>query len=177
MRARLKQTLARWPRLLSVVRKVRSALSPEARAIRRLQRQQGHYLLQPFATTKADRHPALFAFAKDRLAGKSELRILSFGCSTGEEPLSLMDYFPDAMIDAIDINPRNIAIARRNAAAKAAARINFSVGTHPPDVPAHYDAIFCLSVLRHGQLDAHQPLSCSDIFPFSKFDAAVTALD
>jgi hypothetical protein len=44
-------------------------------------------------------------------------------------------------------------------------------------VPAHYGAIFCLSVLRHGHLDAHRPLSCNDIFAFSKFDAAVTALD
>lgn len=175
--ANVKHWLGHFPRMLSIVRAVRTIMSPEALAIRRLQRHQGEFLLQPFPTTKTNRHPALFAFAKQQLAGKSNLRILSFGCSTGEEPLTLMHYFPDAIIDAIDINPRNIKIARRKAAKQGAYKINFLVGGHPPDAADHYDAIFCLSVLRHGQLDSDQPAKCSDIFPFSKFNAVVAALD
>lgn len=144
--------------------------------IRRLQREQAVELLQPFATTSEDRHPMLFNFAQQRLSGKGAC-ILSFGCSTGEEPCSIAQYLPDALIDAIDINPRSIAIAQRRASKLGLANINFAVNGKPPQAQSQYDAVFCLSVLRDGRLDADLPESCAEIFPFAKYDAAVAALD
>jgi SAM-dependent methyltransferase len=173
----LKQFVSRFPRLLSLMRNIRSLLSSKERAIRKLQRNSAEHLLQPSPTTKVDRHPALFTFVQKRLAAKGEVRILSFGCSTGEEPLSLASYLPDAIIDAVDINPRSIAIARRRAKEQGINSINFRVDDRPPASSECYDAVFCLSVLREGRLDADQPDKCTDIFPFSKFEATVAALD
>lgn len=173
----LKRCVSRFPRLLSLLRTVRSLQSPKERAIRNLQRNRAEQLLQPSPTTKIDRHPALFAFARQRLSKEAGVRILSFGCSTGEEPLSLTTYLPDAIIDAIDINPRSIAIARLHAKKLGIKSVNFQVGDRPPALSECYDATFCLSVLRQGQLDADQPEKCTDIFPFSKFQATVAALD
>lgn len=150
---------------------------PEARAIHRLQRHQAEPLLQPYPTTGLDRHPALFAFAQQRLAGENDVRILSFGCSTGEEPISLARYLPDAVIDAIDINPRSIAIARRQATQSGCRAVTFTVAGQPPAVEGYYDAVFCLSVLRHGQLDTERPQSCAKILAFAKYEAAIAALD
>ena len=79
----------------------------------RLRLQRVDELLQPWPVTAPDRHPALFALAAERLAGTAEPRILSFGCSTGEEPITLARYLPQARIDGLDINPRNVAEARR----------------------------------------------------------------
>jgi 2-polyprenyl-3-methyl-5-hydroxy-6-metoxy-1,4-benzoquinol methylase len=176
-RAGLKRFLTRFPRLLLFARTIRSALSPDERIIRRLQRNQTEQFLQPSPTTRFDRHPTLFAFAQQRLAGRSDIRLLSFGCSTGEEPLSLASYMPDAIIDAIDINPRSIAAARRNATKMGNNRISFELNGQPPAVDEFYDAVFCLSVLRHGQLDGDQPKSCSEIFPFAKYESVIAALD
>lgn len=173
----LKRRLDRAPMLLGLLRAIRRVMRPEARTIHRLQRKQGEILLQPFPTTSIDRHPALFDFARQRLAGKSDVHILSYGCSTGEEPLSLSRYLPNAVIDAMDINPRSIAIARRRAVKLKCRAITFTACGHPPTVDGIYDAVFCLSVLRHGQLDADRPKSCSEIFSFAKYEAAVAALD
>jgi SAM-dependent methyltransferase len=173
----LRRRLAAIPALGSAVRAVRSMVLPQQRMIRRLQANQGAALLQPFPNTSPDRHPALFAFAQARLAGRRDVRLLSFGCSTGEEPLTLHRYLPEAAIDAIDINPRSVASARANAARQGCTQIAFTVGAAPVRGAEPYDAVFCLSVLRHGQLDSERPQSCRAIFPFAKYEAALTALD
>ena len=103
--------------------------------------------------------------------------ILSYGCSTGEEALSLADYLPGATIDAVDINPRSIALARAAGAREGKGHIRFICAAEPPAAPRVYDAIFCLSVLRHGRLDAEEPHDCSAILPFSRFSDTVAALD
>ena len=66
--------------------------------------------------TWLDRYPELFDLAA-RLAPDAR-RILSFGCSTGEELVSLRRRFPEAEIVGAEINPR---IARRSARSLTAA--------------------------------------------------------
>lgn len=169
--------LARWPRLQDAAQWVRRVVVPSERAVHRLRRDAGESLLQPWPVTAPDRHPALFAFARDQLASLPRPEILSFGCSTGEEPLSLAQYLPRAAIDAIDINPRSLAIARRRARKAGVGNVRFALGAMPPDRAAAYDAIFCLSVLRHGELDAFLPDSCSEILPFASFARIIAAFD
>jgi SAM-dependent methyltransferase len=168
--------LANWPRLQRLAAWFRRIGNPSLRAVHRLRREEAGRLLQPFPDTSLDRHPALFAFARDQLTEVSEPRILSFGCSTGEEPITLNHYIPDACIDALEINPRSLAIAKGKAQEASLSRINFQLGSTPPS-DARYDAIFCLSVLRHGELDAIVPQSCSAILPFARFSETVAAFD
>lgn len=155
-----------------LLRWVRQQFDPHSRAVAAARRRFPGEMLQPFGTTSEDRHPALFAEIKRQLAGHAEPRLLSFGCSTGEEALTLHRYLPMAKIDAIDLNGRAIAIATRRVRTD---RISFSHRGDPPG--KSYDAILCLSVLRHGGLDEAQPESCAAILPFSSVDALLQKID
>ena len=145
---------------------------PQARAVAAARRRFPGELLQPAGYTSEDRHPALFSELRRQLAECPEPRLLSFGCSTGEEAFSLLFYLPRARIDAIDVNARAIATAQRCARTD---RITFTnTGTPPRE---SYDAITCLSVLRHGDLDMLRPESCATILSFAQIDAVLRQLD
>src|SRR5689334_25213789 len=67
--------------------------------------------------TAEDRYPELFNLAAD--LGPEAARVLSFGCSTGEELVSLRRRFRKADIVGVEINPRSRAVAARRVAADA----------------------------------------------------------
>ncbi len=55
--------------------------------------------------TRYDRYPEIFRTAR-LAAGPQPLRILSFGCSTGEEPRTLAEkYFATSQILGVDVAP------------------------------------------------------------------------
>ena len=62
--------------------------------------------------TALNRYPEIFAAAA--AAAPNAQRILSFGCSTGEECVTLANYFPGAQIVGTDINPLNLLKARKH---------------------------------------------------------------
>ena len=163
--------------LIPLARWLRDRLTPQGRMRRRLETEHSQFLLQPSPLTWADRHPELFGLARERLADNPAVRVLSFGCSTGEEALTLAQYLPSARIDAVDINPRSIAQARREKARLGNASVHFACAGQPPHELAVYDAVFCLSVLRHGQLDAERPANCAEIRPFARFAETIAAFD
>jgi SAM-dependent methyltransferase len=167
----------RWPWLLAIWHLAKRSTNPMLRAVHRLESDQSDTLLQPYPDTEPDRHPALFAFARDALQKVDEPSVLSFGCSTGEEPITLASYFPRGRIHAIDINPHSLSIARGKAAQAGITSIAFSQGDQPPAKAAIYDVIFCLSVLRHGRLDAELPECSTAIFPYARYEAVVMQLD
>ncbi|MEW5769961.1 MAG: class I SAM-dependent methyltransferase [Pseudomonadota bacterium] len=150
----LKAALRKIPGLTWTVRLLRLLVSPRYRSIMRLQHEKPEGLFQPYGTTSSDRYPHIFAFVQDQLAGVTAPRLLSFGCSTGEEVFTLRQYFPRAEITGIDINAHSIAICRKKLARRRDAEIRFQQAHTPEAEPAtHYDAVFCMAVLRHGELE------------------------
>lgn len=129
---------------------------------------------QPFNDTRPLRYPKFFRFVQRELGAQSALKILSFGCSTGEEVFSLRTYFPNAEVKGLDINPCNIAIARRRLKEKRDNRLSFEIASSTAAEPtAGYDAIFCMAVFRHGGLSQPGITRCDQHVRFEDFAAAV----
>jgi SAM-dependent methyltransferase len=126
---------------------------------------------QPYYFTAPDRYPWLFEFAAARIGARPDLRILSFGCSRGEEVFSLRRYFPTAILKGIDINPRNIASCQARARAENSRDVAFEIAATTAEEPTGvYDAIFCLAVLCNGDLTTSGAQRCDPVLYFEKFD-------
>jgi SAM-dependent methyltransferase len=132
-------------------------------------------VFQISGNTAEDRFPAVFGFVRHELADRPSLRLLSFGCSTGEEVFSLRRYFPLAKIDGIDINPYRIRTCRRRLRERGGdAAVRFMVaGSTKRLTEASYDAIFCLSVLRHGGLSEGRDARCDHLIEFAAAERVV----
>lgn len=123
-----------------------------------------------------DRYPRLFTFARDRLGDGPGRRLLSFGCSTGEEVFSLRGYFPQALIRGIDINPRNIARAQARLSHMGDDRLSFAVtASAAGEGIGNHDAVFALAVFRHGELRDFPP-TCSHLLRFADFEQSMVEL-
>jgi predicted TPR repeat methyltransferase len=123
-----------------------------------------HYQIDHF--TKPNRYPELFSCCAN--LKKNAERVLSFGCSTGEECRSLRDYFPSAHICGLDIDS-SIAIAKSR---------NFderTTFTTMLDGATQYDAIFCMSVFTKWP-DLKDKVSCSGLLDFSDFEKDIGRL-
>jgi len=127
-------------------------------------------LFQPYTTTSANRYPEELAVVAGSLA-TDQPSILSFGCSTGEELLSLRATFPSAAIHGIDVNPLAVRKARRRVAGDAATTV--SRGGEAPD--GEYDLVLALAVFRHAALNDAPP-SCAGVLAFADFERTVTGL-
>ena len=174
---RWKAKLKKLPGLVPLVRLCKLIGNPQYRSEWRLKHNGPHNLFQPYGTTFVDRYPRIFTFVKDQLANATSPRLLSFGCSTGEEVFTLRRYFSNAEIVGIDINPRSIAHCRKQLLKQNDPRIRFELSNSPDTEPqAYYDAIFCMAVLRHGDLGASGAVNCEHLISFADFEKTVTAL-
>jgi SAM-dependent methyltransferase len=131
----------------------------------------GREVHQLTTATADDRYPDLFDLAAS-LEPNAE-RILSFGCSTGEELVAIRHRFPRARIVGAEINPR----ARRIAARKAATDPAMDV-VPPQLVRGPFDIVFALAVLQRephkvSEMDVQ---NIAHHYPFARFDAAVSHL-
>jgi len=177
MTSYVRAALKRIPLMPQLVTLGRWVASPQLRAIRRLQRAPRSGLFQPSPKTMPDRYPQFFEYARSALHDMPTPRLLSYGCSTGDEVFSLHSYLPHAVVTGIDINPYSIEICRRRLRARPSPNIHFTCAASPEAEPeSHYDAIFCMAVLRHGDLMAAPPDTCMPLFDFAKGEALVTAL-
>jgi cyclopropane fatty-acyl-phospholipid synthase-like methyltransferase len=155
-------------RLFDVLRHVPTA---EGRAMLWTRLAHRRDLHQTTAQTSINRYPQLFDLAL-RLAPGAR-RILSFGCSTGEELIALRQRFPSAAIIGAEINPRS----RRMAARAVAEDPGSHVVAHDA-IRGSFDAIFALAVLQRLPVTVEETgmADLSHHYPFARFDAAVTAL-
>ncbi|MGN6850296.1 MAG: class I SAM-dependent methyltransferase [Sphingomicrobium sp.] len=130
---------------------------------------------QPYPYTQPDRYPWLFEFARSALRDVSAPRLLSFGCSVGDELVSLRRAFPEAIIRGLDIAPSAIAACRARLGADE--RVSVEVAADATGEPGDaYDAVFCLAVLCHGDLTVTRAERSDRLFPFVRFERAVADL-
>lgn len=130
---------------------------------------------QPYRHTLPNRYPWLFEFARTRLRDVPVPRLLSFGCSTGDELASLRSAFPQGIIRGLDIAPEAILACRTRLALDKRISIARAADTSGEDENA-FDAIFCLAVLCHGDLTATRARRSDRLFPFVRFEQAVADL-
>lgn len=172
-----KAELKKVPGLVRLVRLCRIMVSPGYRSEWLLNRHRPDNLFQPYGTTRIDRFPFFFDFVRNQLSDIATPRLLSFGCSTGEEVFTLRRYFPQAEIVGIDINPRSIAVCRNKLGKSREPAIRFELAGSPDAEPeAFYDAVFCMAVLRHGELGACHPEVCDHLIRFLDFEKTVISL-
>lgn len=134
-------------------------------------------LHQTTCLTRLDRYPRIFSVCREYLRGRPDLRILSYGCATGQEVLTLRRYFPEAFIAGVEINRHSLAVAKRR---KADDRMVFL----EPDgerirAMGPFDAVFCMAVLQRQSthVEREGTMSLKKIYPYEKFDDKVTELD
>lgn len=159
---------AGWVRLLDAVRGLASS---DGRAQLWTRIAHGGTLHQVSGHTEPDRYPGLFDLVA-RLQPEAA-RILSFGCSTGEEIEAIRKRFPAAGIVGAEINPKSRSAARRRMRDDARVQV---VG--PDAIHGEFDLIFALAVLQvqpHRVVDAGID-DLSAIYPFERFDRQVNEL-
>ncbi len=135
-------------------------------------------LFQPYGTTSVERYPDIFQQVRELAGDGAGMRILSFGCSTGEEVFSLRRYFPNATLAGIDINPFNIAVCRFRRVKAREKRMSFAVaGSTAGEANASYDAILAMAVFRHGELNTSPPpAKTGALIRFADFEQSVADL-
>jgi SAM-dependent methyltransferase len=130
---------------------------------------------QSYSFTRPDRYPWLFEFAAGRLGARPGLRILSFGCSRGEEVFVLRKYFPAAALKGIDIRPRNIARCQARMRAEKFTDMTFEIAaTTQGELTGSYDCIFCLAVLVNGDLTTSAAQRSDPVLYFDSFERLVS---
>jgi chemotaxis methyl-accepting protein methylase len=135
---------------------------------------------QQSTRTFLNRYPVLFnlcqQYFKQNYSSNQPKKILSFGCSTGEEVFTLNDFFPNTQIFGIDINPWCITECKRKYATKS----NFIFLNSPSEkfkLGDDFDAIFCLAVLQHTKNRTQSNDQKATAFTFQQFEAILTNLD
>ena len=125
---------------------------------------------QTTPSTTKNRYPDTFIECVKYFGKRDNLRLLSFGCSTGEEVLTLRMYFPNAEIVGVDINKRNLRVCRK---LKTDENITFAYSSPKNLIKlGPFDAVFCMAVFqRTPHYIADQKISdISKIYPFEKFE-------
>ena len=130
-------------------------------------------IFQEASTTEYNRHPDIFDFLKVKYKDK-KIKVLSFGCSTGEECMSLNKYLPKASILGIDINKKSLAKAKQN---NSKQNISYKY-CEPNEISnlGEFDVVIAISVLcKHPEAIYLNELT--SIYPFERYEAMVNKLD
>ncbi|TVY01090.1 methyltransferase domain-containing protein [Paenibacillus cremeus] len=156
---------------------IRVCVDEEFRSIFLLRLLNSRNVHQTTPLTYMNRYPEIFSACRDHFDTKQDLKILSYGCSTGEEVLTLRKYFPNAHIIGADINKRSLKICRK---LNVDEKITFIYST-PSEIQKHgpFDAIFCMAVLQRKPhyIAAKGISSLKKIYPFEKFEKQIIEFD
>jgi SAM-dependent methyltransferase len=135
----------------------------------------GKYMHQKSVYTEINRYPDLFEICRDYLKENSSPKILSFGCSTGEEVFSIGKIIPNAEIVGTDINLWCIGKCR----VKPFNRKHTFTHSHSElfEQMNDFDAILCLAIFQHPANRQHAEAVLSSEYHFIKFDEEIKRLD
>lgn len=164
--------------LLALAREIRGCFtSQNTRSVVFMKLFQNRRTHQTTSATAMDRYPEVFSTCRELLGQKQDLRILSFGCATGEEVFTLRQYFPRATIIGAEINRSCLRVCRNR---NRDENIHF-IDSLPENLEKNgpYDAIFCMAVFqRNPELVFNRHImDLKKIYPFEKFENQVAALD
>ena len=126
--------------------------------------------------TSNNRYPKIFSYVKNYLGNQKIQQpvILSYGCSTGEECLSLHNYIPTAQIIGLDINLNNIKECKAKPSNSNIQYFHSNENNLENNGPYH--CIFAMSVLCRWP-ESGRVEDCSSLWPFSKFEDTIEELD
>jgi SAM-dependent methyltransferase len=172
----VKPWLKSLPGASKIIHAARMALDGEYRALQLMVRRHGDALFQIVGTTAPNRYPFLFQALADFLTDQPAPRILSFGCSTGEELLALNSYVPAATLVGIDLNARAIRLARQRLRGIENVRLECRASAQD-EPPAHYDAVLALAVFQRSALSHERPEIATPHLSFERVEAAWAGLD
>lgn len=119
------------------------------------------------------RSASLIGYVAQALAEKANPRVLSFGCSTGDECLDIAAAMPRATIMGCDIDPAALAKARTECAGRATI---FESNTASVQARGPFDAIFALSVLCRYPASSGRD-NVAAVYAFKHFDEGLRLLD
>lgn len=124
--------------------------------------------------TSHNRYPKIFALCKKYHMEKLSDRrpnILSFGCATGEECLTLAEYFPSATILGVDTDQGLLDKCNEK---NTYPNVSFAI-SNSEDIKKKgpFDIVFCMSVLCRWGSDSNSNTACS----FPKFQRIIGELD
>jgi SAM-dependent methyltransferase len=125
--------------------------------------------------TAFDRYPSIFEQLPSLIGARSDVRVLSFGCSSGEE-LETLDckYFKGVTLHGVDIDQGALMDAR----ARKYYQNNVEIFEYSAFSSSHeqYDLIVAMSVLcRWPQTKGKEKIG--GIYPFSEFERTTEMLD
>lgn len=116
-----------------------------------------------------DRYPRLFAEVAELLGDVARPKLLSFGCSAGEEVQSLKRMIPGARIVGLEINRAKLRACLK---LPPDPDVSFFLST-PEAVAAHgpYDAVFCMAVLtrRPHEVERRKLANIARLYPHERF--------
>lgn len=132
---------------------------------------------QTTPTTSMNRYPIIFSACSEHFSKTKDIKILSYGCSTGEEVLTLRRYFPNATIVGAEINKHSLEVCKSH---NVDDKITFIKST-PRNIKKYgpFDLIFCMAVLQRSpdKITQEGITSLKDIYPFEKFENQIVELD
>jgi tRNA G46 methylase TrmB len=124
--------------------------------------------------TLPNRYPDLFKIAQNHFKNHEKPRLLSFGCSTGEEIQSLKSYLPNSHGVGVDINAWCIEQAQKK---YGQADVQFMHSLSQEfEATGEFDALFCLAVFQNPK-NRHEKDRVVSEYPFSQFEAQLKVLD
>lgn len=159
---------ATWVRLLDIARLLPTA---SGRSVLWTRLRHGGEVHQTTPDTAEERYPELFDLLAELMPHPR--RVLSFGCSTGEELVSLRRRFPTAEIVGAEINARS-----RRQAVRRTTHDPMTAVVSPHAIHDSFDLVLALAVLQREphKVAEMEVDDLSSIYPFERFDAAITGL-
>jgi hypothetical protein len=139
----------------------------------RMQNQEMHY--QAATYTFINRFPVLFEQCATYFKDCPSPKLISFGCSTGEEVFTLANYLPQAEIIGVDINKWCLKqCVKKNSNPK----ITFVNRLSPKyEVINNADAVFCLAVFQRTENRINKVEVIKAGITFEKFEQEIVLLD